>query len=148
MSEQSPDSKPPTPPPGTALVRVGRPTVLDHHAVMRAVCERIANGELVQDAAKAEGTAASTIRRWAGEDEELRALYARARVDQAHALAETVVTLADGAAKEPTKEKVLAARLQVDSRRWLASKIAPKVFGDKYIIEGGEEPIIFRLVHE
>lgn len=146
--DTAPPSAPAPPATNLPAVRVGRPRTCDRAAVMAAVCERIASGELVEAAAKAEGTTAKSVRAWASEDEELGAIYARARESQAHALAEAIIPLSDAAAEKPTPEGVQAARLQVESRKWLASKVAPKSYGDKYTIEGGPEPIIFRLVKE
>ncbi|CAN5706076.1 hypothetical protein BH23GEM1_BH23GEM1_00540 [soil metagenome] len=101
---------------------------------MEAVCERIAQGELVKDAAPAEGTTAKTVREWAASDE-FGALYARARVAQAHTLAEEIIAVSD-AALGMSSEGVNAQRLRVDSRKWLASKIAPRTYGDKIEVEG------------
>jgi hypothetical protein len=57
--------------------------------------------------------------------------YARAREAQAHREADEIRAIADMA----TPEGVQVARLQIDARKWRASKLAPKVYGDKQSFE-------------
>lgn len=129
----------------------------------------MAQGELVVTAAKAEGTSARMIRRWAL-DEELSPLYTRARIDQAHAIAEDAVRIADGedaltqlyeAAIDGEDERLVDAnhkarhiiiaelrsnllhrdRLRMDARKWLASKIAPRLYGERLDITSNDKPL-------
>lgn len=140
---------------------------------MRAVCERVARGELTKYAAPAEGTHASKIRQWALDSEEYGALYAHAREQQAHALAEQAVAIADGedaltkfyeAGVEEVEKEIAASgipfaaqnarqaanqlrrniidrdKLRLDARKWLTSKIAPKLYGDRLdVTSAGKE---------
>lgn len=55
--------------------------------------------------------------------------YARARARQAEHYASEIIEIAD------TAEDAQLARLQVDARKWVASKLLPKVYGDKQEIE-------------
>ncbi|HDL7100129.1 TPA: hypothetical protein PXM79_002920 [Yersinia enterocolitica] len=67
--------------------------------------------------------------------------YARARAIQAELLAEEIITIADDSSgdvivdddgKEQTNhERVARSRLRVDARKWYASKLAPKRYGDR-----------------
>lgn len=109
-----------------AKKKPGRPPTHDREAVMAKVCQRIALGELVDAAAKAEGVDRVTVWRWTEEDDAMRNAYARARESQAHAMAEAVIALADN-------EEIPAdsRRVRVDARKWLTSKIAPRVYGDR-----------------
>ena len=68
----------------------------------------------------------SSIYRWLGapEHEAFRQNYTRARAEMTHNLAEQTLEIAD-LSKDPAK-----ARLQVDARKWFASKMLPKVYGD------------------
>lgn len=73
----------------------------------------------------------STVRLWATDDREgFSTQYTRARQAQMDALAEDILEIADG---EDTD--VNRARLRVDTRKWLMSKIAPKRFGEKVVNE-------------
>jgi len=67
--------------------------------------------------------------------------YVRAREAQADRLAEEILEIADDGSNdtytdengnERTNQEVVArSRLRVDARKWLASKMAPKKYGDK-----------------
>ncbi len=136
---------------------------LDREAIMLAVCERISKGDLVKFAAMAERTTAKSIREWAHADPALGALYARAREQQAHALAEQALEIADGSdaltqlyeeaidAEEerleanPNRGKIIKElrsnllnrdRMRMDARKWFTSKIAPKLYGEKLEVAG------------
>lgn len=73
--------------------------------------------------------AIGTVLRWVGENDEFRDHYARAREIQAETLADAIVSIADDVTPDPSA--VAKARLQVDSRKWVASKLLPKKYGDK-----------------
>ena len=108
----------------------GRPRVHDRAAVMAAVCERIATGELVQDVARDLGVTPWQVSEWAT-DPQFSQVYARARSDQAHAVA----ALAYREAMNADREDAQAARLRFDAGRWLASKLAPREYGEKQTVE-------------
>jgi len=69
------------------------------------------------------------------EDEDFAKKYARAREVQAHRETEEIRAIADLA----TPEDVHVARLRIDARKWRASKLAPKVYGDKLAIGGASD---------
>ncbi len=58
-------------------------------------------------------------------NEELASKYARARERQADHLADEIVQIAD---EEECPNK---ARVRIDARKWTASKLRPKRYGDK-----------------
>jgi len=74
-----------------------------------------------------------TVRRWIAEDREgFRDKYARAKQEQADLLADEIIEIADETkVKTVTHERVNAARLRVDARKWIAAKLKPKTYGDK-----------------
>lgn len=55
--------------------------------------------------------------------------YARAREEQADSFADEIIDIADSVA--PEAGEVAKAKLQIDARKWKASKMAPKKYGDK-----------------
>jgi hypothetical protein len=92
-------------------------------------------------ACEAAGLSQSTFNLWVNEDAELAAEYARAREDLIERIANEVLELSDAdVGMQPDGKKDWAAvqkhRLQVDSRKWLLSKLAPKKFGDKLELTG------------
>ena len=64
---------------------------------------------------------------WLKEDEVFATQYEYAREQLLEFQADNILTIADGA----TPETAQAARLQVDARKWLLSKLLPKKYGDK-----------------
>jgi hypothetical protein len=106
---------------------------LERAAIVRRICERMADGLTVKEALGAEFISRPTLWRWLQEDETLLELFRDARIWQAHAMAEDVVDIADGA----TAETANAVRLSVDSRKWLASKIAAKLYGERVEVQHG-----------
>ena len=70
--------------------------------------------------------------------------YAQARAMQADRLAEEILDIADDATNdfverngktEVNNEHVQRSRLRIDTRKWLAGKLKPKVYGDKQTID-------------
>lgn len=85
----------------------------------------------------------TTVMRWLREREEFRQQYARAKEEAADGLVEEMLEIADTPVEgvrtkhtadgvEETREDMLGhRRLQVDTRKWIASKLKPKKYGDK-----------------
>jgi transposase len=93
----------------------------------------------------------STVYRWLKEDEGFRDNYARAREDQADLLADEIIEIADdssqdtivtakGAEYENT-EWTSRSKLRVDARKWVASKLKPKKYGDKLDLTSNNEKL-------
>jgi hypothetical protein len=110
-----------------------------------AICEHIASGKsLVSWCNEDRRPAYTTVMRWIQQQPEFRNKYAGAREAQADYLAEEIVQIADtpllgvttkvddSGKRETTEGDMLQhRRLQVDARKWYASKLAPKKYGDK-----------------
>jgi hypothetical protein len=95
--------------------------------VGRRICERIACGERLKDICDDPDMPTTTsVRRWVVNDVDgFAERYMRARRLQADWYADEIVTLADSA----TREDVQKVPLQVDSRRWGASTLLPRIYG-------------------
>jgi hypothetical protein len=124
----------------------GGPTVYTVE-IADEICERLAKGESLNAICASESRfpTESTVRNWAIEDREgFFAKYTRARDIQADVHAESIIGIADTA----TAENAQAVRLQIDARKWFASKVKPKVYGDKVeqqITGANGGPIVFKL---
>lgn len=130
---------------------MARPT--DYTPELAAViCGRLAEGESLRSICADEGMPGkSTVFRWlASEDrKEFRDQYARAREVQAEVLADEIIEIADesegdfiGKTLESGEtievvnhENIARSRLRVDARKWFASKVAPKRYGDRVTTE-------------
>ena len=75
----------------------------------------------------------ATIYRWLNEHRDFCENYARARETLADMNACDIVHIAD------TEEDSNRARVRIDARKWFASKVAPKKYGDKLAVGGDEE---------
>jgi hypothetical protein len=76
-----------------------------------------------------------TVQRWRYKYEEFRVKYAQAKMTQGDLLAEQCLEISDNA----TYENVAVARLRIDSRKWLASKLLPKLYGERVLLEQKSE---------
>jgi len=81
--------------------------------------------------------ATQTIRAWLARSSSFTSRYIRAREEQADAIFDEALHLADQASLDPelTHEKLGAVRLQIDTRKWIASKLRPSKYSDKHISE-------------
>ena len=94
------------------------------------ICEQLIEGRSLRSICSDEGApSASTVCRWLSSNEEFRKQYAHARELQADALFDETLDIADDKAVDAVE--VQRARLRVDTRKWMASKLAPKRYGDK-----------------
>jgi hypothetical protein len=81
----------------------------------------------------------TNVLNWIQADELFYQQYARARELQMELMAEEILELSDDKASDGEAfvgiNHVHRARLQVDTRKWLMSKLAPKKYGDKLNLE-------------
>ena len=107
-----------------------------------AICDRLASGEPLKTICTAEGMPdPSTVRRWRHAHPEFRAMYARAREDAGDVWADRALQVALNA--DPVT--AVTNRLKYDAIRWYASKLAPKVYGDKTQhanAAGDDDPVV------
>ena len=95
--------------------------------------------------------ARSTVHKWLNEHPEFSDQYARAREQMLDSMAEEILEISDdsdedtvigeGGNIKPNTEWINRARLRVDSRKWLLSKLLPKKYGDKQILDIGEDTL-------
>lgn len=113
--------------------KLGRPT--DYTKDMAdKICEKISGGLSLRAICAEPGMPArGTVYRWLIENADFQDQYARAREKQADYFAEEIIEIADSA--EAESAAVSKAKLQIDARKWAASKIAPKKYGDKQEID-------------
>jgi hypothetical protein len=92
-----------------------------------AIVDRLSQGETVLGVARALGISHTAFYDWVDRGGEARAAaLARARARGGQSLAEETLEIADSA----TPQEAQVAKLRVDTRRWLASKMNEE-YGDK-----------------
>lgn len=126
--------------------KIGRPRTVNRLAITNAVCRAISKGDSVKAACKAAGIRPSRLHEWTREDSVLASIYARAREQQAHSLAERAIAVSRRAYGRDTAG-VQAARLEVDTLKWYVSKIAPRLYGERLTIEDEGEKVV-RVIFE
>lgn len=104
---------------------MGRPPKYSK-ALAGEICDRLAAGEtLVGICQDTTMPAIQTVQQWKREKPDFSAMYTQAREDQADVFADQIIMLADSA------EDANLGRLQVDARKWTASKLRPQRYGDR-----------------
>ena len=109
----------------------GRPPELTEHQADELL-QRITDGDSLLDIVQSDGDWPSyrTIFRRIESDSDFRDRYDRARAVQAERWADELITLSDSLPEDATVEQIAAAKLQVETRKWIISKRLPKKYGD------------------
>jgi len=118
--------------------------------VTQMVLDGMRNGLSAFKACQVAGVPQSTFSRWCDDDATLAESYARAREDLIERMATEIMEISDQDVGITDGKKDWAAvqkhKLQVDSRKWLLSKLAPKKYGDKLELSGdNENPLVHRI---
>jgi hypothetical protein len=117
---------------GEAPKKPGPPSTYTPEMAAR-ICEEMAQGKSLRSILEQPGMPdRMTVIRWLAANEDFRAQYTIAREIGLDHFAE--LTLAEAEADIPP-EKVQAAKLKWDARRWHLSKMLPKRYGDRVMQE-------------
>jgi hypothetical protein len=127
---------------------MARPSIYSKELEERML-EEIASGRSVIGMCREEKWTpnADTWYRWLYKIEGLSDRYARAKAFQSEREADIILDIADNA----TNQDYQVARLRVDARKWIASKLLPNKYGEKTSIDhtstdGTMKPTVIRLV--
>jgi len=110
-----------------------------------AILERVSNGEAVRTVLKdKEMPSSQTFFKWLSEDGTKSKQYAHACEERADIIFEDILHIADDTSKDSqtvnlegieveqlNTENIQRSRLRVDARKWMASKLNPKKYGNK-----------------
>ena len=109
-------------------------------------------GFSLRKALKINKLSSQTFYKWIDENPELAKQYARGCEKRADALVEEILDIADdtnrdtirftkdGVEREiPDVEWIQRSKLRVDTRKWLASKLNPKKYGERIEVAGDKE---------
>lgn len=124
----------------------------DKRLLAKKVFEEMRGGLSALKACDKVGVNQSTLTSWLNDDPELAKEYARAREELIERIAQEVLDLSDAdVGITPDGKKDWAAiqkhKLQVDTRKWLLSKLAPKKYGDKLELTGDpDRPIAIEKI--
>lgn len=108
------------------------------------ICGWIADGNSLRSFCREHGIGSDTVYRWLRENKDFHVLYARAHDDRADALADEIQDIADEQVGASNKVEVEAARLRIEARKWIASKLKPSKWGERIEVDR-KETITFNL---
>ncbi len=121
----------------------GRPSIYSQE-LADTICGRIMEGESLRRICSDESMpSGATVFKWLREKPEFSEQYAKAKAEQAEGFADELVTIADEREYEKVEvdgvplavkfdsTAVARNRLRVDTRKWVASKLLPKKYGDR-----------------
>lgn len=133
--------------------KMGRPTKYSPE-LAASILLRLTEGESLRSIVKdADMPGQATVYEWLLAKPDFAEQYARARDEQADTLADEIVAIADETPEtEPVYDKngeLVEMRLhsayiqwqknRVDARKWVASKLKPKKYGERTTITGDKE---------
>jgi hypothetical protein len=128
-----------------------------NQAIADAVCDMLEDGASLRKACESVGTTHSTIIHWTKENEAFLNQYTRAREVGYKLLADEIIDIADekevqvrydgeDTTLDLSPTAIARNRLRVDTRKWMLSKMLPKIYGDKLELSGDKEnPLQFSM---
>jgi hypothetical protein len=138
----------------------GRPSTYNAK-IATAICMRLASGESLRAVCKDDDMpVASTVHLWVLKFPDFSEQYARARELQAETLVDEIIDISDDGSNDwmarnnadgqeidrvVDHEHITRSRLRVDSRKWYASKVLPKKYGEKIQADFGG-PLVLQIV--
>lgn len=112
---------------------MGRPQLYSEDMAAR-VCAELADGKSLRTISATEDMPSlTTIFKWIHEREDFAIRYARAKGEASDAMVEDMQAIADDETLDHNSR-----RIRVDTRKWIASKLKPKKYGDRVALTGDE----------
>lgn len=104
------------------------------------VCDRLIDGQSIRAIASEMGASATAVLKWLDRAPERMRQYQLARQAQADALVDEIIDLADepipvGPDGRMDSAAVNDKRLRIETRKWVASKFRPSLYGDRIAVE-------------
>ncbi len=97
------------------------------------ICAQLADGMSLRSVCNADDMPCkATVFNWFRAYPDFLDQYTRAKEESADALSDDMLDIADDKDGDPQRD-----RLRIDTRKWLASKLKPKKYGEKVDVEHG-----------
>ena len=128
---------------------VGRPSKFTK-TLADDICERIANGESLRNICRDKSMPdKTTVLRWVDDNNDFCDQYARACARREDSFFDDLIEIADSVTADAAE--VAKARVQIDARKWVLSRMNPKKYGDRVQQEvsgsiGAEVTLIERVI--
>ena len=118
--------------------------------LVSAILIRVTNGESINHiCSEVDMPSRSTFFDWVAKDLTIKTRYELAMMLRADLYAEEIIQIADDASGDTyiddngivriNYENIARSKLRVDARKWFASKMNPKKYSDKTVLEGSKE---------
>lgn len=130
--------------------KIGRPSSYTQE-IADEICARLASGESLRTVCKSEHMpSAVTVFAWIRKHQDFLKQYEKAKQESADAMSEEMMDIADDGLNDWMEshdkegnaigwklngEHVQRSRLRIDTRKWLASKLKPKKYGERMATE-------------
>lgn len=103
--------------------------------VAARICAMMTDGKSLRSICDLDGMPDRTsIWLWRGSNPDFAAQFDAASREGARAMIDDTMSIADDETLDPNSR-----RIRVDTRKWIASKVLPKVYGDKIAVSGDED---------
>ncbi|MGH8763593.1 MAG: hypothetical protein ACREUR_10255 [Nitrosospira sp.] len=135
----------------------GAPTIKTPE-LLEVICAGISLGKSARAMCAEAGISQRVLWNWLASDAQWMQQYLRAKELCIDAYAEEIIEISDDGSRDTytdekgreviNREVIARSQLRIDARKWYASKLAPKKYGDKLLNpqEGGEvKPIVHRV---
>ena len=114
--------------------RRGAPRLQFDPIMAQDICEALIEGDLglyALLASRPDLPAWATVNRWMDQNAPFHEAITRARELRLERMADSLTELASEARHAASSHEVQAVKLEVDTRKWVLSKLRPEVYGDK-----------------
>lgn len=141
---------------------IGRPTKYAAD-IADAIIERMSDGEMLTAiCGDVDMPSRTTAYRWLSENPSFQAAYTRAREEQAHLIVDEMIQIADDISEDMVSvpdgkggtkdivnaEHIQRSRVRIETRKWIASRLLARVYGDKLEVSGDPtKPVVGRIEH-
>jgi hypothetical protein len=138
--------------------KTGRPTDYTHE-LAHEICDAIASSSKgIKKLCKENShwPNPDTIFSWLMQHKEFSDLYARAKQHQVESLVDDVLEIADDTSNDYTVREdgklvvdhvhIQRAKLKIDTRKWIAAKLCPRLYGDRLTDQPPMETLLEKLI--
>ncbi len=122
------------------------PKIVEQKKYENKILEELAKGKSLISICKILKISYPTVDKWLAKDPIFSERYARARATQIDYLAEDTLEISDNEKISPDSR-----RIRVETRKWFASRMNPKKYGDSQTVKqigDKENPIEIKQIHD
>jgi hypothetical protein len=125
--------------------KIGRPAFAYTDEIAAEILALIASGLSLSKVCERDGMPGlTTVWKWLQSNESFAIAYGRAREEQAEKFVDELVSLADSATNENWKP----LQLKIDTRKWVASKLKPRTYGERQQVDVTAQVTLRALILE